>query len=146
MPTPEDITRSASAHWEGDVSRGKGQFKTETGIVSAGYSFNTRFSNEPGTNPEELIAAAHAACFSMALSAELTRAGHPPSVIDTVARVHVGRDGAGFAISGIDLETSAEVPGLDPATFEGIAGAAKAGCPVSKALAAVPISLAARLR
>jgi osmotically inducible protein OsmC len=143
--TSDDITRSASAHWEGDIAHGKGTFATESGLVSASYSFGTRFSNEPGTNPEELVAAAHAACFSMALSGALTRAGHPPASIDTEARVHLQRAAGGFEITGIALTTRVSAPGLDHAEFEQLAAAAKAGCPISKALRAVDISLEAIL-
>lgn len=145
MTTPEDITRSASVHWEGDTARGKGTVATESGLVKAGYSFNTRFSNEPGTNPEELLAASHAACFSMALSVALTRAGHPPSSIDTEARVHLHRTATGFEIPRIALTTRVRAEGLEQAAFEQLAAAAKEGCPISKALRAVDISLEAIL-
>jgi len=145
MTTPDDITRSASVHWEGDTARGKGTIATESGLVNAGYSFGTRFSNEPGTNPEELLAASHAACFSMALSVALTRAGHPPSSIDTEARVHLHRTATGFEIPRIALTTRVRAEGLEQAAFEPLAAAAKEGCPISKALRAVDISLEAIL-
>ncbi len=146
MNTPEDIARTATVHWEGDVARGKGTIETESGLVTAGYSFGTRFSSDPGTNPEELLAASHASCFTMALSAGLTRAGHPPSSIDTQARVHLHRVGAGFEISRIELETTVVAPGVDQAAFEPFAAEAKNGCPISKALKAVEITLAATLK
>jgi len=117
MNTPEDIARTATVHWEGDVARGKGTIETQSGLVTAGYSFGTRFSSDPGTNPEELLAASHASCFTMALSAALSRAGHPPSSIDTQARVHLHRVGAGFEISRIELETTVVAPGVDQAAF-----------------------------
>ena len=146
MNTPEDIARTATVHWEGDVARGKGTIDTESGLVTAGYSFGTRFSSDPGTNPEELLAASHASCFTMALSAGLTRAGHPPSSIDTQARVHLHRVDAGFEISRIELETTVVAPGVDQAAFEPLAAEAKNGCPISKALKAVEITLAATLK
>ena len=144
MSTITNILRSANVHWEGDISRGKGQISVESGLVSAGYSFATRFQNEPGTNPEELLAASHAACFSMALTAQLTRAGHPPSAIDTVAHVHLRPAGQTFDIAQIELETTVRAD-VDQATFEQAAAAAKDGCPISKALKAVPITLNAKL-
>ena len=145
MNTPEDITRSASVHWDGDIAHGKGTITTESGLVKAGYSFGTRFSNEPGTNPDELLAAAHAACFSMALSGALTRAGHPPSSIDTEARVHLHRTPTGFEIPRIALTTRVRAEGLDQTQFDQLALGAKEGCPISKALRAVDISLEAIL-
>jgi osmotically inducible protein OsmC len=146
MNTPDDIARTASVHWEGDISRGKGTIKTESGKVTADYSFGTRFSNDPGTNPEELLGASHAACFTMALSLGLTRAGHPPKSIDTQARVHLHRAGAGFEISRIELTTTVEATGLDRAAFDSLAAEAKNGCPISKALKAVEITLTATLK
>jgi osmotically inducible protein OsmC len=145
MTTDQDITRSASVHWEGDISHGKGTVATESGLVKAGYSFGTRFSNDPGTNPEELLAAAHAACFTMALSVALTRAGHPPSSIDTEAHVHLHRSAAGAEIPRIALTTRVKAEGVDQAAFEQLAAGAKEGCPLSKALRAVDISLEAIL-
>ncbi len=146
MNTPEDIARSASVHWEGDISRGKGTIKAESGLVTADYSFGTRFSGDPGTNPEELLAASHASCFTMALSLALTRAGHPPSSIDTQAKVHLHRSGGGFEISLIELTTTVAAPGLDQAALEPLAAEAKTGCPISKALKAVEITLTATLK
>lgn len=146
MNTPEDIARAATVHWEGDIARGKGTIAAESGLVNAGYSFGTRFSNEPGTNPEELLAASHAACFTMALSLALTRAGHPPKAIDTKATAHLQKVPDGFEISRIELTTTAQVDGVDAATFAQLADGAKQGCPISKALRAVPITLDAKLK
>jgi osmotically inducible protein OsmC len=145
MQTPEDIARAASVHWEGDIARGKGTITAESGLVTAGYSFGTRFSNEPGTNPEELLAASHAACFTMALTLALSRAGHPPTAIDTTATVHLHRSADGFDISKIELVTKVSASGLDPRALAAAARGAKEGCPISKALQAVPITLEASL-
>ena len=140
------ITRHASAHWEGDLKTGQGKLDTPQSGLLAGtrYGFNTRFGSEKGTNPEELIAAAHAGCFTMALSAKLTEAGHPPESIDTKAEVELGMEG-GPTICEIRLATRAKVPGLDATQFRALADDAKQNCPVSKALSAVPISLDAEL-
>lgn len=145
MQTPTDLTRTASVHWEGDVSRGKGTVTAESGFVTAGYSFGTRFSGDPGTNPEELLAAAHASCFTMALSLALTRAGHPPTSIDTKAGVHLHRDDQGVTIPRIDLTTTVTAPGVEADEFQQLANGAKQNCPVSRALSAVEIALDARL-
>jgi len=139
-------TRTASARWSGDVRGGQGSVELGSGAFSGTYSFGTRFENAPGTNPEELIAAAHASCFSMALSLFLGNAGHPPKQIDTQARVTVERQGEGFAITRSELSTVADVPGIDAAAFDRCANAAKEGCPVSRALGGVTISLDARLQ
>jgi len=140
------ITRKASARWEGDLKSGQGKLDTpQSGLlVGTRYGFNTRFGGEKGTNPEELIAAAHAGCFTMALSAKLTEAGHPPATLDTQAEVELSMDG-GPTISEIRLKTQARVPRLDAAKFRALADDAKQNCPVSKALSAVPISLEAEL-
>ena len=140
------ITRHAAAHWEGDLKTGQGRLETpQSGLLTGTrYGFNTRFGGEKGTNPEELIAAAHAGCFTMALSAKLTEAGHPPTKLDTTAEVDLSTDG-GPTICEIRLKTRAEVPGLDEAKFRALADDAKQNCPVSKALSAVPISLEAEL-
>ena len=140
------ITRHASAHWEGDLKTGMGRLDTpQSGLMSGTrYGFNSRFGDEKGTNPEELIAAAHAACFTMALSAKLSEAGHPPQVLDTKADVELSMEG-GPTISQIRLKTTARVDGLDATKFRAIADDAKQNCPVSKALSAVPISLDAQL-
>jgi osmotically inducible protein OsmC len=137
--------RSSDAQWEGDLQSGKGTMRFGGGAYEGQYSFASRFESGTGTNPEELIAAAHAGCFSMALSGGLSRAGHPPNRVHTTAKVHLEKGDAGFGISTIELETEAEVPGIDDAAFQEAAAAAKSGCPVSKALAAVDIKLNARL-
>ena len=137
--------RTSDAQWEGDLQSGKGTMRFGSGAFEGQYSFASRFENGTGTNPEELIAAAHAGCFSMALSGGLSRAGHPPNRVHTTAKVHLEKGDAGFRISTIELETEAEVPGIDDAGFQEAAAAAKAGCPVSQALAAVDIKLNARL-
>ena len=141
----EKIARSASVHWEGDVAKGRGSIATGSGKVAAEYSYGTRFSGDPGTNPEELLGAAHAACFTMALSAVLTRAGHPPASLDTTAQVHLDREAAGPSISAIELTTAGKVPGVAQADFAKYASEAKEACPLSKALKAVPISMQATL-
>jgi lipoyl-dependent peroxiredoxin len=130
--------RKGTARWEGPFREGSGTVRVGSGAFEGPYSARSRFEEGPGTNPEELIAAAHAGCFSMALSLALGQAGHPPESIDTDATVHIERDGDGFSIKRIDLVTRARVPGIDEAAFRDTAQAAKAGCPVSKALAAVP--------
>jgi len=140
------ISRHATAQWEGDLKSGKGKLGTpQSGLlVDTPYGFNTRFGDVKGTNPEELIAAAHAGCFTMALSAKLTEAGHPPAKLDTRAEVDLSLEG-GPTLSQIRLKVNAEVPGIDAAKFQAIAEDAKANCPVSKALSAVPISMEATL-
>ena len=140
------LTRTAQAAWEGNLQSGKGQFHSQSGAIAGAYSFASRFENAGGTNPEELIAAAHAACFSMALSAMLSAAGHIPRRVETTATVTVDKVDGGFGITKIALQTVADVPGIDDAAFQQQAQAAKTGCPVSQALAAVPeITLDARL-
>ena len=141
------ISRRATAHWEGDLKTGRGQLSTpDSGLMAnTRYAFSSRFGDEKGTNPEELIAAAHAGCFTMALSAKLTEAGHPPTRLDTEAKVDLSMEG-GPALSQIRLKVEAEVPGIDDSKFQSIAEDAKANCPVSKALSAVPISLQASLK
>ena len=140
------ITRKANAHWEGDLKAGKGTLSTpQSGLLDGTrYGFNSRFGDEKGTNPEELIAAAHAGCFTMALSAKLTEAGHPPQALDTTAEVDLSMEG-GPTMSAIRLKTRARIPGIDDARFRAIADDAKQNCPVSKALSAVPITLEAEL-
>ena len=137
--------RSASAVWEGTLLDGKGTMKMASGAYEGAYSFGSRFQEETGTNPEELIAAAHAGCFSMALSAGLGKSGYSATRVATSARAHLEKVGEGFAITRIELTTEAEVPGLDEATFQEHAKGAKENCPVSKALAGVEISLQASL-
>jgi osmotically inducible protein OsmC len=137
--------RTSDAQWEGDLQSGKGTMRFGSGAFEGQYSFASRFENGTGTNPEELIAAAHAGCFSMALSGGLSRAGHVPNRVHTTAKVHLEKGDAGFRISTIELETEADVPGIDDAAFQQAAEAAKVGCPVSQALAAVDVKLNARL-
>ncbi len=141
----DDIARTASVVWEGDVAKGHGDITTGSGKVSASYSFGTRFSGDPGTNPEELLAASHAACFTMATSALLTRAGHPPASLRTTATVHLKRAGEGFTIPRIELDISGTVPNVSEDEFEAYAKQAEASCPIGNALRAVPISLRASL-
>ncbi len=136
---------SATAVWEGSLREGRGRIKLGSGAFEGNYSFKSRFENGTGTNPEELIGAAHAGCFSMALSAGLGKAGFTPKRIETSARVHLEKVGDAFRITRIDLKTEAAVPGIDAKAFQEQAEAAKKGCPVSAALAAVTISLDARL-
>jgi len=138
-------TRTGSAVWEGTLREGKGTVKLGSGAYEGPYSFASRFESGTGTNPEELIGAAHAGCFSMALSAGLTKAGFSPKRIATTARVHLENVGGGFKITSIDLETEAEIPGIEEQTFLEQAETAKKNCPVSQALAGTEIKLQARL-
>ena len=138
--------RGAQATWEGDLKQGKGSVKLDSGAFQGTYSFSTRFEEAPGTNPEELIAAAHAACFSMALSAMLTEAGFHPQRIHTIAKVSIEKVGAGFKLTQIKLYTQARIPDIDDAAFQKTALQAKTGCPVSQALSATPIELQAVLQ
>lgn len=131
------MKKSASAHWSGDLRTGTGSISTETGVLrDAPYGFTSRFEDGPGTNPEELLGAAHAACFSMALSLGLGEAGLTADSIDTKAVVTLDKDGDGFTITAVHLTCRAAVPGADAATFERVAQATKSGCPVSKVLKA----------
>src|SRR4051794_22405667 len=125
-------TRSASAKWEGGLKGGKGSFSGQTGLAGQ-YNFSSRFEEGAGSNPEELLAAAEAACYSMALSAGLEKNGTPATSVDTTARCTVEKVGEGFAITKMHLEVRAKVPNLDDGTFQRIAGETKDGCPVSKA-------------
>jgi lipoyl-dependent peroxiredoxin len=134
-------TRTSTAQWQGSIKEGSGSMRLGSGAYEGSFSFASRFESGDGTNPEELIAAAHAGCFSMALSNILGQAGHTPTSIATSAAVHLGAAG----ITGIDLDTVGEVPGLSNDEFVQYAETAKANCPVSKALAAVDITLKARL-
>ncbi len=128
-------TRSGSARYEGLGKDGKGHVSTQSGVLSdQPYGFNTRFENEPGTNPEELIAAAHASCFTMALSFALAKAGHSTGTLETSAKVTLDKDGDGFAITRSDLTLTGKVEGIEEAEFRRLADEAKAGCPVSKVL------------
>ena len=129
------ITRTASATYEGFGKEGKGKVSTQSGVLSdKPYGFNTRFENEPGTNPEELIAAAHASCFTMALSFALARAGMTDGTLTTRAAVKLDKDGDGFKVSRSDLTLEARVPGIEAERFAAIASDAKANCPISKLL------------
>ena len=139
------MNKFASAHWEGDIKKGKDTISTQSGALKEQpYGFNTRFEDEPGTNPEELIGAAHAGCFSMAFSLELGSAGYTADSIDTKAKVTLDKDGDGFSITRIHLDMNAKIPGIDDAEFQKIANGAKEGCPVSKVLNA-EITLDAKL-
>ena len=136
----------ASAHWQGDLKTGQGKLSSNSGVLKdTPYSFKTRFEGAPGTNPEELIGAAHAGCFSMALSMILGDAGLTADSIDTEATVTLEEKDGGFAITKIHLDVNARIPGADDAAFQDAAGKAKAGCPVSKVLNA-EISMNARLQ
>lgn len=129
------IKRSASAEWQGTGKDGKGQLTSQSGVLSATpYGFNTRFGDQKGTNPEELIAAAHAGCFTMALAFALSNAGFTPEMLNTMAVVTLEQDGAGFKVTRSDLRLQARVPGIDQQKFQEIAAGAKAGCPISKLL------------
>lgn len=136
--------RKAHAVWNGDLKAGNGTVGVESGTFDASYSFASRFERGSGTNPDELIGAALAACFSMALSNALAKDGHAPTRVATEALVHLSTDG-GAHLSRIDLVCEAEVPGIDEGTFGPYAADAKSGCPVSKALAGVEITLQATL-
>ena len=138
--------RTSSAKWRGRVQDGRGSVSLGSGAFAGPYSFGSRFEEEPGTNPEELLGAAHAGCFTMALSLLLTKAGFTPEEIKTDAKVHIDRTGEEFAITRIELSTEADVPGLDANAFSGHAQTAKRDCPVSKALAGVEITLTASLK
>src|SRR4029079_10399064 len=129
--------RKATASWDGSLNEGTGMMSLGSGAFEGSFSFATRMGDEPGTNPEELIAAALAGCYSMALNATLEKQGTPATDVHSEAVVHFGKDDAGFAIRGIDLETKATVPGITEADFQQVAESVKESCPVSKALAAV---------
>jgi lipoyl-dependent peroxiredoxin len=137
--------RTAEAEWHGSLIEGSGQVKLGSGAFDGPYDWRSRSGDGPNTNPEELIGAAHAGCFSMAFSHQLAQAGHTASRIHTTARVHFEKVESGFVISRIELETEGQVPGIGADQFQQLAEAAKTGCPVSKALAATEISLKATL-
>jgi osmotically inducible protein OsmC len=137
--------RTAKAVWEGSLKEGKGKMALGSGAFEGQYSFASRFEEGTGTNPEELIAAAHAGCFSMALSAGLGNAGFTPTRIQTDAKVHMALVGTGMKITKIDLNTEAQIPNIDEQKFQEIAENAKKNCPVSQALASVEIGLTAKL-
>jgi lipoyl-dependent peroxiredoxin len=143
------MIRKSTAVWRGDGLHGKGALATQSGVFhDQPYSFQTRFVSEDGkagTNPEELLAAAHSGCFAMALSFALTEAGHPPDELHVSAAVDLSKVADGFAIKTIALEVEARVPGVDAAKFQILAEGAKKNCPISKALAATPITLSAKL-
>jgi osmotically inducible protein OsmC len=143
------MIRKSTARWQGDGLHGKGALTTQSGVFKdQPYSFQTRFQSEDGkagTNPEELIGAAHAGCYAMALSFALSGAGHAPDELTVTASVDLQKEGEGFAIKSIGLDLQAKVKGLDEAKFRAIAEGAKKECPVSKALAATPITLTAKL-
>ncbi len=137
---------SAQATWNGDLKSGKGSMKVASGTFEGPFSFRTRFEGEKGSNPEELIGAALAGCFSMALSHGLATAGHTPTSVHTQAKVHLNQVEGGFAISKIELTTDAVVPGISNEDFQKAANATKTGCPVSKALTGTTIELQANLK
>jgi lipoyl-dependent peroxiredoxin len=137
--------RTANAEWVGALENGNGKMAFGSGAFEGQYSYSSRFEEGTGTNPEELIAAAHAGCFSMAFANVLATAGHDPQRVETTARVHLEPKGEGPAITRVELETQAQVPGIDEAEFQEHAEAAKEGCPVSKALAGADISVDAKL-
>lgn len=139
------MQRTASAHWSGGLKDGKGTISTQSGVLSqTQYSFSTRFENGVGTNPEELIAAAHAGCFSMALSAQLGNAGMTPESIDTKATLTLDKTDAGFTITAVHLDVKVKIPGADKAKFDEAAQSAEKGCPVSRVLKA-DITMSAEL-
>jgi lipoyl-dependent peroxiredoxin len=140
------MQRSAKAHWQGGLKDGRGTLTTDSGVLSqAQYSFSTRFEDGKGTNPEELIAAAHAGCFSMALSAQLDGVGLKADAIDTTAAVTLEKNDAGFTITKIHLDLRAKIPNADEAKFQKAAADAKAGCPVSRVLKGAEITMDAKL-
>ncbi|MDG4763125.1 OsmC family protein [Solwaraspora sp. WMMD406] len=126
--------RTASARWQGNLTEGSGTIRTGKGGYEGNYSFKSRFEEGEGTNPEELIGAAHAGCFSMAFSKGLADSGFTPTSVQTTASVHLDKTDAGMTVTRIDLETVGEVPGIDPETFQKLAEAAKANCPISRLL------------
>jgi len=139
------MVRKASAIWKGNLKDGKGAISTDSGVLSkTQYSFSTRFENGRGTNPEELIAAAHAGCFAMALSAQLTGAGFTPESLETTAAVSLEKLDAGWTITKVHLDVTARVPGANQTAFDAAAATAKAGCPISRLLKA-EITMAAKL-
>jgi osmotically inducible protein OsmC len=138
--------RTATAEWKGDLKGGSGRVALGSGAYEGNYSFTTRFEDGAGANPEELVGAAHAGCFSMALANMLAQAGHVATSIKTTASVYLGKDDKGFKITHIDLDCTGEVPGIDQATFQEHAEKAKTGCIISRALEATPINLKAALK
>ena len=139
-------TRKAEAEWEGNLAEGSGRLSVGSGAFAGPYSFKSRFEEgEAATNPEELLGAAHAGCFTMAITAALSRAGIKPKRIHTEARVKLEKVGEAFTITQIELEAEAEIPDIDDAAFQQYAQGAKENCPLSKALASTPISMTAKL-
>lgn len=140
-------TRTAEAEWKGNLAEGSGRLKVGSGAIDVPYSFKSRFEEgQSATNPEELIGAAHAGCFTMALTAQLSRQRITPTRIHTEAKVHLEKVGEAFTITQIELATEADIPGIDDATFQKYAQDAKQNCPVSKALAGTQIHLTAKLK
>lgn len=137
--------RQAEAQWQGNLLEGKGTIKLASGLFEGPYDWRARSADGPGTNPEELLGASHAGCFSMALSAQLANNNTPATRIHTNAKVHLEKLESGFAITQIELETEVEAPGLDEAKFQELANTAKTNCPISKALAGTTIQLKATL-
>jgi osmotically inducible protein OsmC len=139
------VVRTARASWVPDSHGGGGNIRAESAALNAEYSLNSRFGSRPGTNPEELLGAAHAACFNLALAGALTKAGHPPARLETAAEVSLDKVPEGFRITAIHLITVGEVPGIDQKEFEEQAHVVKLGCPVSKVLAGTDIFLESKL-
>ena len=139
------MDRKAEARWAGDLKAGRGTVKLGSGAFEGSYSFVSRFEDGPGTNPEELLGAAHAGCFTMALAHALATAGHPATSVTTTAKVHLTKGATGFSISGIDLVTRGVVPGVSSEVFLKMAEDTKVNCIVSRALASVPMQLDAQL-
>ena len=138
--------RTASARWEGNLTEGSGTVKTGKGGYQGNYSFKSRFEEGEGTNPEELIAAAHSGCFSMAFSKQLADAGFTPTSVETTAKVKLEKTDAGFSVTGIELDTVGNVPGVDNETFQKLAEGAKENCPISRLLSpGAEITLVAKL-
>jgi lipoyl-dependent peroxiredoxin len=138
--------RTASARWEGNFTEGSGTLRTGKGGYQGNYSAKSRFEEGEGTNPEELIGAAHAGCFSMAFSKGLADAGFTPNSVETTAKVHLDKTDAGFSVTRINLDTQGDVPGIDESTFQKIADDAKANCPISRLLSpGAEITLTAKL-
>jgi lipoyl-dependent peroxiredoxin len=138
--------RTASARWEGNLTEGSGTVKTGKGGYQGNYSFKSRFEEGEGTNPEELVGAAHAGCFSMKFSGDLASAGFTPNSVETTAKVHLDKTEGGFGVTRIELDTQGDVPGIDPDTFQKIAEGAKENCPISRLLSpGAQISLTAKL-
>ena len=137
--------RKANAEWNGGLKDGSGRIAVGSGVFEGSFSFATRFEDEPGTNPEELLGASLAGCYAMALNAALEKGGTPASNVKVEAKVFLGKDDSGFKINRIDLETTADVPGMSQEDFAKAAEETKKGCPISKALAATDITLKASL-